>query len=82
MEGLEKMIRCRIEEEIKNQLNEVDKKLKQAQRLESTACFGSAVGLGLALSITTCQVLLVIGMATFGIIVNLAAKWLLSKRHL
>jgi hypothetical protein len=75
------MTRHRIEEELKNQLNEVDEKLRNAQRLDSTACFGSAVGLGVALSITTCQVLLIIGMTTFGIIVNLAAKWLLTKKR-
>lgn len=74
------MLSDQIEKELKQELNRIDKKLKRTQSLQLMAWIGSAVGLGLALSTMASHVLILLGMAASGALLNGAARHFASRK--
>ena len=68
------MPRKRIEEQLKAQLNHIDQRLTRAEKFESSAWFGTAVGLGLILSMMSVHVVILLGISLAGVLLNLATK--------
>ena len=75
------MPRERIEAELKSQLNKIDKRLKSEEHFKLSAWFGTAVGMGLILSMMTVHVVLLLGITIAGLLLNLATGRILPKKR-